>query len=84
MSLVLLPAVPPSSTAPGLLSLQAYAPPCATLHPAAACTCRHITDHRQALENAIFDKGTEALASAMCISLFNLCNPHNLMDSGEL
>ncbi|KAI3429603.1 hypothetical protein D9Q98_005689 [Chlorella vulgaris] len=45
---------------------------------------RLVAEHRQALESSIFDKGTRALADTMCVSLFQLCNQHHLVDSGEL
>jgi hypothetical protein len=45
---------------------------------------RLVAEHRQALESSIFDKGTRGLADTMCVSLFQLCNQHHLVDSGEL
>lgn len=45
---------------------------------------RLVKEHRSALENFIFDKGTEGLAAAMCVDQLELCDWHGVMDSGEL
>ncbi|PSC69428.1 UDP-N-acetylglucosamine 2-epimerase [Micractinium conductrix] len=50
---------------------------------AQACQ-RFIAEHRRPLEDRIFGEGIEGLAAWLCTERASLCDPHTLVDSGEL
>ncbi|KAL4443869.1 hypothetical protein ABPG75_011606 [Micractinium tetrahymenae] len=55
------------------------------LSPAVQQDCeRLVKEHRSALEDHIFDRGTEGLAPFLCVERLRLCDWHDIMDSGEL
>jgi len=65
---------------PGLAHMCPFPPhPCIPLPP-----CRLLREHRSHLESFIFDRGTDGLATALCVDRLALCDVHALMDSGEL
>ncbi|KAL4449499.1 hypothetical protein ABPG77_007143 [Micractinium sp. CCAP 211/92] len=55
------------------------------LSPAVQNDCeRLVGEQRLSLENHIFDRGTESLATFLCVERLRLCDWHDVVDSGEL